>query len=81
MGDEPAVLVIDETGFLKQGDKSAGVKRQYSGTAGRVENCQVGVFLSYATAQGTAVIDRELFLPQEWSVICLAIVKRASPTR
>ncbi len=48
LGDEQAVLVIDETGFLKQGDKSAGVKRQYSGTAGRVENCQVGVFLAYA---------------------------------
>lgn len=66
LGDEQAVLVIDETGFLKQGDKSAGVKRQYSGTAGRVENCQVGVFLAYATAQGTAFIDRELFLPKEW---------------
>jgi SRSO17 transposase len=66
LGDEQAVLVIDETGFLKQGDKSAGVKRQYSGTAGRVENCQVGVFLAYATPQGTAFIDRELFLPKEW---------------
>jgi SRSO17 transposase len=66
LGDEQAVLVIDETGFLKQGDKSAGVKRQHSGTAGRVENCQVGVFLTYATAQGTAFIDRELFLPKEW---------------
>ncbi len=66
LGDEQAVLVIDETGFLKQGNKSAGVKRQYSGTAGRVENCQVGVFLAYTTAQGTAFIDRELFLPKEW---------------
>jgi SRSO17 transposase len=66
LSDEQAVLVIDETGFLKQGNKSAGVKRQYSGTAGRVENCQVGVFLAYATAQGTAFIDRELFLPKEW---------------
>ncbi len=66
LGDEQAVLVIDETGFLKQGDKSAGVKRQYSGTAGRIENCQVGVFLAYATAQGTAFIDRDLFLPKEW---------------
>lgn len=66
LGDEQAVLVVDETGFLKQGNKSAGVKRQYSGTAGRVENCQVGVFLAYATAQGTAFIDRELFLPKDW---------------
>lgn len=66
LGDEHAVLVIDETGFLKQGNKSAGVKRQYSGTAGRVENCQVGVFLAHATPWGTAFIDRELFLPQEW---------------
>ncbi len=66
LGDEQAVLVIDETGFLKRGDKSAGVKRQYSGTAGRVENCQVGVFLAYATPHGTAFIDRELFLPKEW---------------
>ncbi|MDQ3707252.1 MAG: IS701 family transposase [Chloroflexota bacterium] len=66
LGDEQAVLVIDETGFLKQGNKSAGVKRQYSGTAGRVENCQVGVFLAYATPHGTAFIDRELFLPKEW---------------
>ena len=66
LGSEQAVLVVDETGFLKQGDKSAGVKRQYSGTAGRVENCQVGVFLAYTTPQGTAFIDRELFLPKEW---------------
>jgi len=66
LGDEQAVLVVDETGFLKQGNKSAGVKRQYSGTAGRVENCQVGVFLAYATAQGTAFIDRELLLPKDW---------------
>ena len=66
LDDEQAVLVVDETGFLKQGDKSVGVKRQYSGTAGRVENCQVGVFLAYTTPQGTAFIDRELFLPKEW---------------
>ena len=58
--------MVDETGFLKQGNKSAGVKRQYSGTAGRVENCQVGVFLAYATPHGTAFIDRELFLPKDW---------------
>jgi len=61
-----AVLVLDETGFLKKGTKSAGVQRQYSGTAGRIENCQIGVFLAYATQRGTALIDRELFLPKSW---------------
>jgi SRSO17 transposase len=55
LGDEAAVLVIDETGFLKKGSKSVGVQRQYSGTAGRVENCQVGVFLSYASAKGASL--------------------------
>ncbi len=66
LGPEDAVLVIDETGFLKKGEHSVGVKRQYSGTAGRVENCQVGVFLAYASNRSTAFIDRELFLPEEW---------------
>lgn len=61
-----AVLVVDETGFLKKGDHSVGVKWQYSGTAGRIENCQVGVFLAYARDAGTAFVDRELFLPREW---------------
>jgi SRSO17 transposase len=64
---QPSVGVIDETGFLKKGDKSVGVKRQYTGTAGRIENAQVGVFLAYATPIGTAFIDRELFLPEEWA--------------
>jgi len=67
LGDEAAVLVIDETGFLKKGNKSVGVQRQYSGTAGRVENCQVGVFLSYATASGACLLDRELYLPKSWT--------------
>ncbi len=66
LGDPDGVLVVDETGFLKQGRKSVGVKRQYSGTAGRIENCQVGVFLGYASAKGRAAIDRALYLPQEW---------------
>jgi len=66
LGTQDAVLIVDETGFLKKGIKSAGVKRQYSGTAGRIENCQIGVFLAYATPRGTALIDRELFLPKEW---------------
>jgi SRSO17 transposase len=64
LGDEAAVLVIDETGFLTKGTKSAGVARQYSGTAGRIENCQVGVFLAYATPKGRTFIDRELYLPK-----------------
>jgi SRSO17 transposase len=66
LGDKAAVLVIDETGFLKQGRKSVGVQRQYSGTAGRIENCQVGVFLAYASHRGSALVDRALYLPQEW---------------
>jgi SRSO17 transposase len=61
------VLVVDETGFLKKGTKSCGVARQYSGTAGRIENCQIGVFLGYATAKGRALIDRVLYLPKEWA--------------
>jgi SRSO17 transposase len=67
LGDEDGVLVVDETGFLKKGTKSAGVRRQYSGTAGRVENCQIGVFLAYATRRGRTLLDRELYLPQEWT--------------
>ena len=67
LGDANGVLVVDETGFLKKGDKSAGVQRQYSGTAGRIENCQVGVFLAYASTKGRALLDRELYLPQVWA--------------
>jgi len=66
LGDPDGVLVVDETGFLKQGTKSCGVARQYSGTAGRIENCQIGVFLGYASAKGRAGIDRALYLPREW---------------
>lgn len=64
-GDPGAVLIVDETGFLKKGDKSVGVSRQYSGTAGKVENCQIGVFLAYAAPRGRAFIDRALYLPEE----------------
>ncbi|HKE06167.1 MAG TPA: IS701 family transposase [Blastocatellia bacterium] len=67
LGDEEGVLVLDETGFLKKGTKSAGVQRQYSGTAGRVENCQIGVFLAYATREGRTFLDRELYVPQSWA--------------
>jgi SRSO17 transposase len=67
LADPEAVLVLDETGFLKKGNKSAGVKRQYSGTAGRIENCQIGVFLAYASRHGHALIDRALYLPETWA--------------
>ncbi len=67
LGETDGILVVDETGFIKKGKKSAGVARQYSGTAGRRENCQVGVFLLYASAKGQAFIDRALYLPEEWT--------------
>jgi SRSO17 transposase len=67
LGDPEAVLVIDETGFLKKGRHSAGVARQYSGTAGRIENCQIGVFLAYASRHGCTLLDRELYLPEAWT--------------
>jgi SRSO17 transposase len=67
LGDPDGVLIVDETGFLKKGTKSVGVQRQYSGTAGRIENCQIGVFLAYAGAAGRAFLDRELYLPKEWA--------------
>src|SRR3712207_3720465 len=67
LGDPEAVLVLDETGFLKNGNKSVGVKRQYSGTAGRIENCQIGVFLAYASRHGHAQIGRALYLPETWA--------------
>jgi SRSO17 transposase len=66
LGDDGAVLVVDDTGDVKKGRASAGVQRQYTGTAGRVENCQVAVFLSYAAPAGHALIDRELYLPKSW---------------
>ena len=66
LGDPSGVLVLDETGFLKKGRHSVGVARQYSGTAGRIENCQIGVFLSYASPKGHALIDRGLYLPKDW---------------
>jgi SRSO17 transposase len=68
LGDPGAVLAADETGFLKKGRMSAGVARQYTGTAGRVENCQVGVFLAYCAPDGSrALIDRELYIPEKWA--------------
>jgi len=67
LGDPTAVLVVDETGFLKKGAKSVGVQRQYSGTAGRIDNCQIGVFLAYASPAGRAFLDRDLYLPKSWA--------------
>lgn len=67
LGDADGVLVVDETGFVKKGEHSVGVGRQYSGTAGRVENCQVGVFAAYASRFGHALIDRRLYLPKGWA--------------
>jgi SRSO17 transposase len=67
LGDPDAVLVLDETGFVKKGTRSAGVARQYTGTAGRIENAQVGVFLAYASPAGVALIDRDLYLPKVWT--------------
>lgn len=70
LADPAGILVIDETGFLKKGTKSAGVKRQYSGTAGKRENCQIGAFVAYSSlvpTQTQVLVDRELYLPQEWA--------------
>src|SRR5918994_2255831 len=65
--EESGVLIVDETGFLKKGEKSVGVARQYTGTAGKRENCQVGVFVCYASEEGAAFMDRALYLPKEWT--------------
>ena len=67
LGPEIRARIVDESGFLKKGEKSAGVARQYSGTAGRVENCQIGVFLAYATASECAYVDAQLYLPESWT--------------
>jgi SRSO17 transposase len=67
LGDDQAILIVDETGFVKKGSHSVGVQRQYSGTAGRIENCQIGVFLAYASQHGHTFIDRALYLPEEWA--------------
>jgi SRSO17 transposase len=67
LGDDNAVLNFDETGFPKKGHKSVGVKRQYSGTLGRIDNCQIGVFANYCSQRGHTLMDRRLFLPEEWA--------------
>jgi SRSO17 transposase len=67
LADDDAVLVIDETGLLKQGKASCGVARQYTGSAGKVTNCEIGVFAAYISRHGHAFIDRALYLPKEWT--------------
>ncbi|MEU9663875.1 IS701 family transposase [Streptomyces chartreusis] len=67
LGEADGVLILDDTGFLKKGTTSAGVQRQYSGTACRTENCQIGVFAAYATTRGRALVDSELYLPKSWT--------------
>jgi SRSO17 transposase len=68
LADSESCLIVDERGFIKKGEQSVGVKRQYTGTVGKRENCQVGVFLAYASGRGQAFIDRELYLPEEWAL-------------
>ncbi len=80
LGDPDGVLIIDETGFLKKGNKSAGVSRQYSGTAGRIENCQIGVFMAYRSRHGHALVDRELYLPKCWTEDKERLVEAGIPT-
>jgi SRSO17 transposase len=80
LGEEGAVLVVDETGDLKKGTHTVGVQRQYTGTAGKIDNAQVAVYLAYATAAGHGVIDRELYLPQGWIDDPARATPPASPT-
>ena len=67
LGDRSGVWIVDDTGFIKKGVRLAGVQRQYTGTSGKIDNCQLGVFLAYASSKGRALIDRELYLPTSWT--------------
>ncbi len=78
---EQGVLILDETGFLKKGTKSASVARRYSGTAGRIENSQIGVLLAYASPHGRALIDQELYLPRNGPPIARGAARPESLTR
>ena len=80
LGDPDGVLIVDETGFLKKGTKSVEVQRQYSGTAGRIENYQIGVFLGYASSKGRTFLHRALFLPKEWAETTERRTEAAVPT-
>ncbi|GGQ32957.1 hypothetical protein GCM10010249_59390 [Streptomyces roseolilacinus] len=73
------VLIIDDTGFVKKGTTSAGVGRQYTGTSGKIDNCQIGVFAAYAAGSGRALVDRELYLLKAWTPIVTAAGRRRSP--
>jgi SRSO17 transposase len=79
LADPAGVLVVDETGFVKKGDASVGVARQYSGTAGRIENSQIGVFLAYASRWGQVLIDRRLYLPKSWAADAARRTKASVP--
>nr|WP_107473585.1 transposase [Streptomyces sp. NRRL S-813] len=85
LGQSDGVLIVGDTGFIKKGTVSAGVQRQYSGTAGRTENCQIGVFAAYASARGRALVDRELYLRKSWTEDADRCAppgsRRASPSR
>ena len=67
LGEPDGVLIVDDTGFIKKGRTSAGVSRQYTGTSGKIDNCQIGVFAAYASRRGRALVDRELYLPKSWT--------------
>jgi hypothetical protein len=67
LGDSSGVWIVDDTGFIKKGVRSAGVARQYTGTSGKIDNCQLWVFLAYGSARGRALVDRELYLPTSWT--------------
>jgi SRSO17 transposase len=79
LGDPDAVLVVDQTGDLKKGTRTAAVQRQYTGTAGRIENAQVAVYLGYAAPAGHALIDRELYLPRSWTGDPESLCRRRDP--
>lgn len=78
LGSADGVLIIDETGFVKKGTESVGVKRQYTGTSGKIDNCQVGVFLCLASERGAAFLDRALYLPEDWATDQKRRARRAS---
>lgn len=80
LADPAAILVLDETGFVKKGTKSVGVAPQYCGTVGKIANCQIGVFLAYATRHGPVLLDRELYLPREWANDSARRVEAGVPT-
>ena len=80
--DEPSgVFILDESGFIKKGVRSAGVARQYTGTTGKIDNCQIGVFLAYAGVKGRALVDRELYLPTAWTEDRARCAAARIPTR